>query len=120
MFSSTATNNNNDKNYNNRSDGNDDDDNHSNYTHTPNNHNNRVRSGPGWNSELLVTNTRFFGHALSAIRLEGGHHALITNNIIGDNSNLEVGLHSGIEVRANHNEYHSPCLLKLTSVPKIY
>ena len=56
------------------------------------------KTGSRWNSEVMVTNSRFFGHALSAIRLEGGDHALISNNVIGDSSIRTAALHSAIEV----------------------
>ena len=58
----------------------------------------RPHIGPDWNSEVMVTNSRFFGHALAAIRLEGGVHTLISNNVIGDSSIRASGSRSGIEV----------------------
>lgn len=42
--------------------------------------------GAAFDSELMVVNTRFFGHALSVIELAGGAHATFSNNIITENS----------------------------------
>ena len=42
--------------------------------------------GEGWNSEVMVTNTRIFGNGLSGVVLGGGSNALFSNNIIAENS----------------------------------
>ena len=57
---------------------------------------NGIYVAPTWNSEIQITNTRIFGNARSGIVLGGGSHALISNNIIGDNSIAGTGLWSGV------------------------
>ena len=32
--------------------------------------------GPAFDSEVMITNTRFFGHALSALEIAGGKHTV--------------------------------------------
>ena len=61
--------------------------------------------GEGWNSEVMVTNSRIFGHARSGIELLGGVHTIIANNVIGDNSNVGRGVASGIFVAANVSDF---------------
>uniref|UniRef100_A0A7S2FP30 Right handed beta helix domain-containing protein n=1 Tax=Haptolina brevifila TaxID=156173 RepID=A0A7S2FP30_9EUKA len=61
--------------------------------------------GPKFSSELMVTNCRFFGHALSAIELAGGAHATIGNNIISENSIATPGKASGILVRPGVSDF---------------
>ena len=61
--------------------------------------------GPRWNSELMVTNSRIFGHHLSGIELWGGAHTLISNNVIGANSAAGVGVASGIFVATNVSDF---------------
>lgn len=50
-------------------------------------------------------NSRIFGHNQSGIVLGGGAHALISNNIIGDNSNGASGQSSGILVLAGVSDF---------------
>lgn len=64
-----------------------------------------LRVGPRFNSELMVTNTRFFGHALQAIELGGGAHASVSNNVLTENSIAKRGGASGIVVRANVSDF---------------
>ena len=61
--------------------------------------------GPAFDSELMVTNTRFFGHALQAIELGGGAHTLLSNNVITENSIAARGNASGVLVRANVSDF---------------
>ena len=66
---------------------------------------NGIFVGPGFNSELQVTNSRIFGHSLSGIVLGGGRHHLFTNNIVGDNSIVGVNVSSGILVKENVSDF---------------
>jgi hypothetical protein len=50
-------------------------------------------------------NSRIFGHNQSGIVLGGGAHALISNNMIGDNSVGGVGQHSGVLVLAGASDF---------------
>ena len=61
--------------------------------------------GPDWNSEVMVVNTRFFGHYLSAVELAGGAHTLLSNNIISASSLRQCGAVSGVLVRANVSDF---------------
>ena len=61
--------------------------------------------GASFSSELMVTNTRFFGHALSAIELRGGHHATLSNNVIGENSLAKHDAVSGVLVRSGVSDF---------------
>jgi len=61
--------------------------------------------GPDWNSEVMVTNSRFFGHYMSAIELQGGSHTLISNNIISASSIRHCGQYSGLLVRSNVSDF---------------
>lgn len=61
--------------------------------------------GARWNSEVLVTNTRFFGHALSAVELRGGAHTMLTNNIIGASSIRSPGTRAAVLVRSGVSDF---------------
>eukprot|EP01043_Picozoa_sp_COSAG02_P044871 COSAG02_NODE_4048_length_5862_cov_18.270692_7_plen_571_part_00 len=61
--------------------------------------------GPRFNSETMVTNTRFFGHRLSGIEIAGGAHATFTNNIIGANSIAGKRVASGVLVKAGVSDF---------------
>lgn len=37
--------------------------------------------GAGFNSEVMMSNTRVFGHALSGVEIAGGAHTTISNNV---------------------------------------
>ncbi len=49
-------------------------------------------------ADTKITNTRISGHALAGVSILGGYDALLSNNIIADNSQLNVGAASAIEV----------------------
>ena len=61
--------------------------------------------GPRWNSEVMVTNSRFFGHYLSAVELQGGSHTLLANNIISASSLRHCGVLSAVLVRSNVSDF---------------
>merc|ERR1712216_132527 len=61
--------------------------------------------GERYNSETMVVNTRFFGHALSAIEIAGGKHASFMNNILGENSLAMHNASSGVHVRAGVSDF---------------
>jgi hypothetical protein len=60
---------------------------------------NGVLVGAGWNSELMITNSRIFGHWRAGVEIAGGSHALLSNNIIGDNSIAGLNATSAVLVR---------------------
>jgi hypothetical protein len=61
--------------------------------------------GTGFTSELMVSTSRFFGHALSAVELRGGTHATFSNNVIGENSIAAHGASSGFLVGENVSDF---------------
>lgn len=64
-----------------------------------------LRVEPSFSSEIMVTNSRFFGHALSAIVLAGGAHTTISNNVMTENSIAKSGLASGIVVHSGVSDF---------------
>lgn len=60
--------------------------------------------GPRWSSELMVTNTRIFGHHAAGILLAGGAHSMITNNVIGMN-NIGRRNSSGVLIKAGVSDF---------------
>jgi hypothetical protein len=61
--------------------------------------------GPLFNSEIMVVNTRIFGHALAGVELSGGAHTTFTNNVISANSIAKAGASPGIRVRAGVSNF---------------
>ena len=66
---------------------------------------NGVFVGSGWNSELLITNSRIFGHWRAGVEIAGGSHTLLSNNVIGDNSIAGHNASSGVLVRSGVSDF---------------
>lgn len=61
---------------------------------------NGIHVGKNWTAELQVTNSRISGHARAGVSIEGGRHAVLTGNIIADNSQAGMNASSGVEIGA--------------------
>lgn len=61
--------------------------------------------GLDWTAELQISNSRIYGNAQDGVRMAGGQHATLANNIIGDNSQAAVGGFSGIAVETAVSNY---------------
>jgi hypothetical protein len=59
-----------------------------------------VLVGPNFDSEIMITNTRFFGHALQAVEIGGGKHTVISTCVITENSIAVQKNASGVLVKA--------------------
>ena len=66
---------------------------------------NGVFASAAYDSEIQLTNSRIFGHHLAGIELAGGHHALLSNNIIGDNSIAGANVSSAVLVRSGVSDF---------------
>jgi hypothetical protein len=66
---------------------------------------NGIYVGPDWNSEITIVNTRIFGHNRSGVVIAGGAHALVSNNLIGDNSIAGMGLYPGVSVASGVSDF---------------